>query len=83
MGALKVVEFPKTAEEDVATQVGVIEAALVDAKAGKFSSIMLIAMDHDGTTLTKWTACPDLILLLGHIERMKHAVQRRLDGSIP
>ena len=78
---LKIAEFPKSGDALIQQQVEALEAVLAEAKAGNFETLVILAMTRDGQTLTKWTVCEDLIMLLGHIARLAHNVQKRMDGA--
>lgn len=77
----KIVRLPTSGDALIARQVELLESAIVEAKSGNFETLVLLAMTRDGSTLTKWTVCDDLFLLLGHIMRLAHNVQKRLDGA--
>lgn len=78
--SLKLAEFPKSGDALIQQQVETLEAVLAEARTGNFETLVVLAMTRDGQTLTKWTVCDDLFLLLGHIMRLVHNVQKRLDG---
>lgn len=82
MGVLKVVEPEQSSAAKIARQVECLQKAIETAKAGKFDTLMIIAMEHEEMTLVRWTECENLVLLLGMIYRLGHVVNKRLDGDV-
>lgn len=73
---LKVVDFAaKKANPDV---VNILKTLLEDAEKGEILSICLVA-DCDSYIRTESTKSNDVFSTIGHLERLKHILQRTID----
>lgn len=79
--SVKIAEFPKATDQRIAEQTERIERALADCKAGKYETVLIIGLTNDDHIGVMWTACQDMLLLLGQLERLKHITQKRMDGA--
>lgn len=51
-----------------------LEWALEMAKDGKLSSVAIAVVERDGSPDWRWSDAPNVSLLIGSIERMKHRI---------
>lgn len=73
MAELRVIE--RGYKSDV---VQILEQLLVEARDGKIMSIVVTTEQGGGYT-TDYSGCEDLGRLIGHLERQKHLMLRRMD----
>jgi hypothetical protein len=73
---LKVVDFAaKKANPNV---VAILKSLLEDAEKGDVLSICVVA-DYDDYIRTESTTSDDVFSTIGHLERLKHVLQRSID----
>lgn len=73
---LKVVEFaPKKVNPEV---VRILKSLLEDAEKGEIACISIVA-DYGETIRTESTKTEDVFTTLGHLDRLKHVLQRSID----
>jgi hypothetical protein len=80
---IKEVAFPSSAQQTIDEQVAMLEKAIREARTGNFQTLMLVALTNDEHCLMRWSGAEDLVVISGHLARLQHATQRRLDGDIP
>lgn len=73
---LKVVDFAaKKTNPDV---VNILKTLLEDAEKGEILGISIVA-DYDDYIRTETTKANDVFSTIGHLERLKHILQRSID----
>ena len=78
---LTVAKFLKADEDKIARHVTMLNKTLAEAQRGQFETMLVVGLTYDGDIIQRWTEADNLVLLIGHLERAKHLVQRRLDGT--
>lgn len=64
-----------------AQAVELLEQLLADAKAGELLSITYVAEIPGNQIVYGWTGCDDIVLVCGHVARLQHRLQQRLDAQ--
>ena len=59
-----------------------LQAAIERARRGETLHVTIMEEFSNGELQTSWSGSADLLKVLGHLARMMHNVQKRIDGDL-